>query len=1087
MKTIQEKIDSAEYKVKLEDTLVSIMTQVSSARTEASVASRFETNLYFFIKDFFKREIVFDKEEGQGYFRHTFSFRGRMDAVANELVIEYKFYEVLNNKKEQEKAINQIKSYLQQIYDNTHISRQGVLTDGKRVCYLYFDDGEIINTSFHALGISDLDKIVKSLLNVGLKQFIPRNIVQDFQLESQNNLTKRLAMNLFKTINDNQTAKTTMLFNEWQELFRLSESDTGKNQDIVKRKKSLSKIFNIEIKDDSNELEYKCLYVLQTTFAIIIKLIACKALAKIKFNDNNLKYFSDLIMVDSLTLQQFAERLEDGYVFSTGGIRNLLEGDFFSWYSDEYQWNEDIANVITDIIVELENYASTSFTFEYATIDIFKDLYMQIMPNEVRHSLGEYFTPSWLADQVVSKSIAMSGNKENWRAIDPCCGSGVFIITLIKHILKQHNLNKLTLQEKNEILKDILNRVIGIDLNPLSVLTSRISYLLAIRPLLEDQQFEIPIFLGDSANIPQTEVIEDIICYTYKINTQKGSFDVTLPESFVQNIAFFERMYILQTSIKAEKSDLLYEQLLEYTGVTNENRELSKRLLNLADKLVELHQQHWDGIWVRIATNFMLIARINELDIIVGNPPWIKWEFLPATYADKIKSLCIDKKLFSGQTYMGAISLNLCALIANVTATQWLKKDGVLAFIMPKTIMTQDSYEGFRSFYVNDTERMYLQNVDDWEKSGNPFIVTTEKFMTYFYKFNYVDYSNGIPTSFYNKKRGADIKKINLLHSFDIAKRYFDVNQGYAYQLTQERTGFTIIPNEDKQLLKNIQTIIGKCDYKARSGVEFTPAEVYFISPIKPASIKERWFFKANEFNASVYKSNYTKQAFELETKYIRPVVKSPNIKPFRIIESDNYCIFPYDDGNRTCVPDNQLIGNSDLLLRYLTDNKKLISKQSARSLTIAMGDDFYALSKVGNYTFTPFKVTFRDNTEMCAAVVKNITTPWGEEISPICAKHAPYISMDLDGNAITEDEAYYISGILNTELVKMYFKFTYSTRSYSINFNIKLPKYNPNNRLQVLISNLARKAENESEDKIRRIISLLDKCYLKLCDNSPK
>lgn len=236
-----------------------------------------------------------------------------------------------------------------------------------------------------------------------------------------------------------------------------------------------------------------------------------------------------------------------------------------------------------------------------------------------------------------------------------------------------------------------------------------------------------------------------------------------------------------------------------------------------------------------------------------------------------------------------------------------------------------------------------------------------------------------------------------------------------------------------------------------------------------------------------MYKSNYTKQAFELETKYIRPVVKSPNIKPFRIIESDNYCIFPYDDGNRTCVPDNQLIGNSDLLLRYLTDNKKLISKQSARSLTIAMGDDFYALSKVGNYTFTPFKVTFRDNTEMCAAVVKNITTPWGEEISPICAKHAPYISMDLDGNAITEDEAYYISGILNTELVKMYFKFTYSTRSYSINFNIKLPKYNPNNRLQVLISNLARKAENESEDKIRRIISLLDKCYLKLCDNSPK
>ncbi len=1086
MSIVQEKIGTAEYKIKLEETLVSIMNQVLSARTESSVASRFENNLYFFIKDFFEKEIVFDKEEGQGYFRHTFSFKGRMDAISNELVIEYKFYDVLDSRKEQEKAVNQIKSYLQQIYDNTHVSRQGVLTDGKRVCYFYFDDGEIINTSFHTLELADLDMIVKSLLNVGLKQFIPRNIVQDFQLDSQNNLTKCLAMNLFAAINTNQTDKTTMLFKEWQELFRLSESDTGKNQDIVKRKKSLSKIFNIEIKDDGNELEYKCLYVLQTTFAIIIKLIACKALAKIKFNDSNLKYFSDLTKVDSRTLQQFAERLEDGYVFSTGGIRNLLEGDFFSWYADEYQWNKELAKAITDIIIALENYASTSFTFENATIDIFKDLYMQIMPNEVRHSMGEYFTPSWLADQVVSKSIAMSGNKENWRALDPCCGSGVFIVTLIKHILKQYNLNQLTLREKNEILQNVLNRVIGIDLNPLSVLTARIGYLLAIRPLLEDQQFEIPIFLGDSANIPQTEVIENVTCYTYKINTLKGNFDVTLPESFVQSSAFFEKMYILQTSIKAEKSDLLYEQLLKYTGVSDKNSELSKRLLNLADKLVELHQQHWDGIWVRIVTNFMLIARINDLDIIVGNPPWIKWEFLPVNYAEKIKSLCIDKKLFSGQTYMGAISLNLCALIANVAATQWLKKDGVLSFIMPKTIMTQDSYEGFRSFFINNTERMYLQSVDDWEKSGNPFIVTTEKFMTYFYKFNHVEYSDGVPVTFYQKKRGVGIKKVNLLHSFDVAKRYFEVSRGYAYQLTQERTGFTIIPNEDRQLLKNIQTIIGKCDYKARSGVEFTPAEVYFISPIKTASTKERWFFKANEFSTSVYKSDYTKQHFELETKYIRPVVKSPNIKPFRITESDNYCIFPYNNGDRTCVPAQQLVGNSDLLLRYLADNKKLISSQSARSLTIAMGDDFYALSKVGNYTFAPFKVTFRDNTEMCAAVVKKIITPWGEEVSPICAKHAPYISMDLDNNAITEDEAYYISGILNTELVKMYFRFTYSTRSYSINFNIKIPKYQSTNELQVLISKLAKKAENSTDDEIIEITHLLNENYLELCRKSP-
>lgn len=144
--------------------------------------------------------------------------------------------------------------------------------------------------------------------------------------------------------------------------------------------------------------------------------------------------------------------MEDGYVFSVSGIRNLLEGDFFSWYSDFYQWNDEISNAVKAIIMELDNYASASFTPEFSTIDIFKDLYMEIMPNEVRHSLGEYFTPSWLAEHVVSKSINMIKEK-NWRAIDPCCGSGVFVITLIKKVLSKYDIAYLSISEKMKFYK----------------------------------------------------------------------------------------------------------------------------------------------------------------------------------------------------------------------------------------------------------------------------------------------------------------------------------------------------------------------------------------------------------------------------------------------------------------------------------------------------------------------------------------------------------------------------------------------------------------------------------------------------------
>lgn len=69
-------------------------------------------------------------------------------------------------------------------------------------------------------------------------------------------------------------------------------------------------------------------------------------------------------------------------------------------------------------------------------------------------------------------------------------------------------------------------------------------------------------------------------------------------------------------------------------------RERSSTLLmdairNLSEELVNLHKNQWDGIWIRILTNFMLIARLHKHDLIVGNPPWVKWEHLPAAYTRK--------------------------------------------------------------------------------------------------------------------------------------------------------------------------------------------------------------------------------------------------------------------------------------------------------------------------------------------------------------------------------------------------------------------------------------------------------------------
>ena len=381
-------LNEEEYKKRLQNTLEEIIRKARAVTTEASLASVFERELAYFIKTYLNRDIVIDKEVGQNDLKSRRRiFKGRMDAVSNELVIEYKRPGKLDSAKDQEAASRQVESYLLQLKETEKAEYNGILTDGIKIRFFYYYDRVLRHTRFKRLDCNDLDKVVKSLIGVGNKKFVPENIIRDFKLNSENGVTLRFANSLFQTLMNHMTGKTDMLFQEWQELFHLSENDNGQNLDISKRKAALGAIFGREIIDA--ETDYKALFVLQTTYAVIVKLIACKVVSRLSADrQSDIQYFEDLTRLDKNRLQRFMENLEDGYTFAIGGIRNLLEGDFFSWYASREQWNEEVSGCILEIINLLEGYADASFSYGYVAIDIFKDLYMEIMPNEVRHSLG---------------------------------------------------------------------------------------------------------------------------------------------------------------------------------------------------------------------------------------------------------------------------------------------------------------------------------------------------------------------------------------------------------------------------------------------------------------------------------------------------------------------------------------------------------------------------------------------------------------------------------------------------------------------------------------------------------------------------
>jgi hypothetical protein len=130
--------------------------------------------------------------------------------------------------------------------------------------------------------------------------------------------------------------------------------------------------------------------------------------------------------------------------------------------------------------------------------DLLKKLYQQLFPKTVRHDLGEYYTPDWLAELVIER-VGYDGDP-NKRVLDPACGSGTFLVMAINKV-RQYADKRLI--PKHELLPKILSNIVGFDLNPLAVMAARTNYLLALRELLKlAGEIEIPVYLCDSIMTP---------------------------------------------------------------------------------------------------------------------------------------------------------------------------------------------------------------------------------------------------------------------------------------------------------------------------------------------------------------------------------------------------------------------------------------------------------------------------------------------------------------------------------------------------------------------------------------------------------
>lgn len=171
MKKLTEWLNSGEYISDVDELRTSIMKQSAKSNSESTTATIFEKELYFIIRKRTDINLEIVKEKTVSGINHTFgelakrkSGQGRLDAVVNNLIIEYKHHSKLKNKESFETAAQQVVDYLNAIYLEQQIQYNAILTDGIRVCYFSFVNGIVKHTTLATITNNDIDVIIKAIL-----------------------------------------------------------------------------------------------------------------------------------------------------------------------------------------------------------------------------------------------------------------------------------------------------------------------------------------------------------------------------------------------------------------------------------------------------------------------------------------------------------------------------------------------------------------------------------------------------------------------------------------------------------------------------------------------------------------------------------------------------------------------------------------------------------------------------------------------------------------------------------------------------------------------------------------------------------
>lgn len=660
--------------------------------------------------------------------------------------------------------------------------------------------------------------------------------------------------------------------------------------------------------------------------------------------------------------------------------------------------------------------------------------------------------------ELLLNEVGYDGNTLK-RFLDPACGSGTFLVLAIQRA-KEHG--KKEKWPPLEIAKRIVANVWGFDLNPLAVIAARTNYLFALGDLANElSHIEIPIYLTDSVLNPARTggaLFDDL---HVEINTSVRIFNV--PRHWVKEEFLMRKAApLIEEMVKKNYTEEEAVNRFKKEGLIFPPYE--KSVIKFYQEILELEKQNKNGIWARFLKNAFAPMIAGKFDFVVGNPPWIRWDYLSQDYRNATLQLWKDYGLFSlkgFQTRLGGGKKDFSMLFVYASSDYYLKEGAKLGFLITQEVFkAKGAGEGFRRFQLGEKKYLKVLKAHDLV-SIQPFEGATNKTAAIILKKGEkTEYP--VPYIVWAKKKGvgkiaADKLLDEVLPLFQ-KKRYIAKPIGSSVGAWQTQSSGS----------QGLASVEGRNHYKAILGANPNPYGIFWLEVKQVLSDGNIIIRNLTERGRQEIKAVEEKT----EPDLVYPAIRGADIKRWGI-QPKIYMLVVQDPKTRRGYLEEFLKNNYPRTYGYLLQFREiLLERPLYKKYHEDAGAPFYSQFNISEATFARYKVVWKRMTnDLIAAVISQFKTPFGyKTIVPL--ETTALISTD------NEPEAHYLCAIINSKPVRDFIKsFSSAGRGFgtpSVMEHVGIPKFDTKNPLHLKLAEISKNCHQfKSEGKEKEIEKL--------------